>query len=257
MVSQALQKVTSLRELLEGGTPLIAMSFGDQDVEAEVRRAHARGLDVAELRIDTYLYSDGDYVVDQVHRFASLPTIATIRTEREGGHWTGSDSDRRDLFKRSIPEVDGIDIELSSGSILPEVVAAAKANDKVVIISNHNFEETPSADELSDMAHRAKELGADYVKLTAKASSREDLQRLAEFTVRHSDMGLIVIGMGGHGSASRVFFPLLGSRLTYSRSSLQTVSGQLSFDETFELLREFSPEFNEKKVIELQILDGA
>jgi 3-dehydroquinate dehydratase-1 len=250
-------QVKRLSHLLSSGIPLIAMSFGDKEIEEEVRQAHSRGLDVAELRIDTYGYTDIQYVVDRVRSFASLPTIATIRVERERGHWTGTDAERLSLFKAVIPEVHGIDVELSSAAILGEVVASAKAAGRVVIVSNHNFEETPSTTELVDLARQAENVGADYLKLSAMASSQEDIQRLAKFTIDHADQGVIVIGMGGHGSASRAFFPLLGSRLTYARSNLQTVSGQLPFDETFELLRQFSPEFNDKKINELGILDGA
>jgi 3-dehydroquinate dehydratase I len=257
MVSRAMHRVESLRSLLDGSVPVVAMSFGDREIETEVQRAHERGLDIAELRVDTYNYPDAEYAVEQVRKFSSLPSIATIRTEQEGGYWTGSDDERLHLFERLIPEVDGIDIELSSAAILPRVIAMAKEHKKVVIISNHNFMETPSADELGRVAYQAKELGADFVKLSAMASSSEDLRRLAEFTIKESALGLIVIAMGGHGTASRVFFPLLGSRLTYARSSLQTASGQLPFEETFSLLRQFSPDFDGKKIIELEILDGA
>jgi len=250
-------QVKRLDGLLSSGVPLVAMSFGDTGIEEEVRQAHTRGLDVAELRIDTFRYTNVEYVIDHVRAFASLPTIATIRAEREGGHWTGTDGERLSLFKAVIPEVHGVDIELSSGAILGEVVASAKAAKRVVIVSNHNFAETPSTTELVDMAQRAKDAGADYVKLSAMASSQEAIQRLAKFTIDYADLGLIVIGMGGHGSATRVFLPLLGSRLTYARSNLHTVSGQLSFDETFELLRQFSPEFNDKKINDLEILDEA
>ena len=235
-------QVKRLDGLLSSGVPLVAMSFGDTGIEEEVRQAHTRGLDVAELRIDTFRYTNVEYVIDHVRAFASLPTIATIRLS---------------LFKAVIPEVHGVDIELSSGAILGEVVASAKAAKRVVIVSNHNFAETPSTTELVDMAQRAKDAGADYVKLSAMASSQEAIQRLAKFTIDYADLGLIVIGMGGHGSATRVFLPLLGSRLTYARSNLHTVSGQLSFDETFELLRQFSPEFNDKKINDLEILDEA
>ena len=255
-MSQTVPQVTRLGALLSSGVPLIAMSFGDRGSEDEVRKARSRGLDVAELRVDTYAAMDAQHVVDQVRKFSSFPTIATIRIEREGGHWTGTEAERSSLFHAVIPEVQGIDIELSS-TILGDVVAAAKAAAKVVIVSNHNFEETPSAGELAEMARRAKSLGADYVKLAARASSPDDLQRLAKFTIENAELGLIVLGMGSHGTASRVLLPLLGSKLTYAGSNLQTVSGQLAFEETFALLRQFSPEFDEKKIVELGLVDEA
>ena len=210
-----------------------------------------------ELRIDRYTSTDREHVLAQVRRFATVATIATIRTADEGGEWAGSDEERLSLFEAVIPHVDGIDIELASIDILAAVVQAAKSHDKVVIISNHNFEATPPMERLVEMAQRAKELGADFVKLSAMANSHEDLRTLAAFTIQNVELGLIVIAMGGHGVASRIFFPALGSRLTYAYSQAWPVSGQLTYEETFEELRLFYPDFNEKKIIELGILEDA
>ena len=52
----------------------------------------------------------------------------------------------------------------------------------------------------------------------------------AEAAVRPAD---IVIAMGPHGTNSRVFFPALGSRLTYAHVGHHVVSGQLAFQQTF------------------------
>jgi 3-dehydroquinate dehydratase-1 len=121
-------------------------------------------------------------------------------------------------------------------------------------VSNHNFEATPPIESFVDMAHEAKAAGADYVKLSAMAGSLSDVRTLAEFTVQHADFGLIVIAMGPHGTSSRIFFPALGSRLTYAYASAYPVSGQLTFKETFDELRRFYPEFDERKAGELEVL---
>lgn len=249
--------VPKLRDVLQSSVPAIAVSFADQLSDEDLLSAQADGLDVFELRIDRYTSTDREHVLTQVQRFANVATIATIRTSDEGGEWTGSDEARLALFEAVIPLVDGIDIELASTGILQQVVQTAKALGKIVIISNHNFEVTPSLDRLVEMAQAAKGLGADFVKLSAMANSHEDLRSLAAFTIEHADLGLIVIAMGGHGTASRVFFPALGSRLTYAYSQAWPVSGQLTYKETFEQLRLFYPEFNEKKIIELKLLEGA
>ncbi len=255
-MSQTISQVNALEVLLrQSDCPSIAVSFSDVVSDADLVDAKDDGLDVAELRIDRFGSHGVDHVVGHVRRFAAFPTIATIRTEAEGGEWTGLDADRLELFRAVMAEVDGIDIELSSSSILPEVVDAAKALDKVVIISNHNFDHTPSELELLAMATEAKALGADLVKLSAMAKSFADLTTLAEFTIHHAHLGLIVIAMGAHGSLSRVQFPAFGSRLTYAWSSGKPVSGQLKFDETFDALRRFYPAFNEKKIVELQIIE--
>lgn len=244
-----------LLELMADAVPAIAVSFADGSTAADIEHAIHDGLDVAELRIDRYQSFEPAHVVAEVKRFAALPTIGTIRTRAEGGEWDGSDADRLDLFRRVLPEVDGVDVELSSAAIRTQVVEEAHRQGKVAIVSNHNFDHTPSTPELESMTADAKALGADFVKLSAMAHSQEDVQRLADFTLGNAHQGLIVIAMGGHGSVSRVFFPALGSRLTYAYASKWPVSGQLNFKDTFEMLRRFYPEFNERKIAELEILE--
>lgn len=246
-----------LGELLTSPIPAIAVSFADQTSEDDFAAARTEGLDVFELRIDRYASTEVGDVIAEVRRFANVPTIATIRITDEGGEWNGTSEDRLELFRAVIPYVDAVDIELASSDILPHVVAAARADKKLVIVSNHNFDDTPSADELLAMATEARELGADFVKLSAMANSVKDVRTLAQFTLQNEAMNLIVIAMGAHGTASRVFFPALGSRLTYAYSSSWPVSGQLTYQQTFNELRQFYPEFNERKTIDLELLEGA
>jgi 3-dehydroquinate dehydratase-1 len=249
--------VPRLSDLLHSPTPAIAVSFADQLRDDELSQARAEGLDVFELRIDRYAIKTVEHVLQQVKRFVDVPTIATIRTRSEGGEWDGPDDDRLALFEAIIPFVDGIDIELASTDIASRVVETAKTHGKVVIVSNHNFETTPSAHELLDMARQAKALGADFVKLSAMANSSVDVRTLASFTIDNAKLGLIVIAMGALGTSSRVFFPALGSRLTYAYGNAHPVSGQLTFQQTLEELMRFYPDFNEKKIIELKLLDGS
>lgn len=249
--------IPKLRDLLTGIAPAIAVSFADPTSDEDLLIARREGLDVAELRIDRYSSTDVDHVVSHVRRFASFPTIATIRTADEGGDWTGSDADRVALFQAVIQEVDAIDIELSSTAILDQVVALAKAAGKVVIVSNHNFDATLPLDELHAMVLDAKAKGADFVKISAWAHTFDDVRTLAQLTLQDAELGLIVIAMGDHGTTSRVFFPALGSCLTYAWGPGWPVPGQLDFHDTFEALRRYYPEFNQKKIIELEILEDA
>jgi 3-dehydroquinate dehydratase I len=246
-----------LAELLSSTVPAIAVSFADEVTDEELSEAQEGGLDVYELRIDRYASFSADHVLAQVRRFADRPTIATIRTDDEGGQWIGSEAERLALFKAVIPEVGGIEVELRS-SIAADVVRAAHKAGKVAIVSNHNFDETLPIDKLEWMAYEAKnDLGADFVKLSAMTHSLGDIRTLAEFTLKNASLGLIVVGMGEHGTASRVFFPALGSCLTYAYAQAWPVSGQLTFRETFAELRLFYPEFNQKKIIDCRILEDA
>lgn len=234
---------STLRELLDSPVPAVAASFSDQSTDDAIARAWAEGLDVFELRIDRNASLDPVRVVADTQRFGGLATIATIRTQADGGEWSGSDTERMELFAAVLPHVDGIDIEVTSDALHHLVIDEAKAGGVVVIVSHHDFASTPPAGTLADIAHRARDLGADFVKISVMANSVADLATMAAFTLDHSDLGLITISMGAEGTASRVFLPLLGSRLTYASTSQWHVSGQLGYIDTIAELRRFSPEF--------------
>ena len=152
-----------------------------------------------------------------------------------------SEQERLSLFKKIIPEVNAVDIELSAETILPEVVQAAHAAGKIVILSYHNFDRTPALKELNGIMDKAKSLGADIVKVATLATQQEDIQALAGFTIAHAKKNIVTIAMGSEGTLSRVFFPALGSLLTYAHIGQPTAPGQLGYVELFELLRKFYP----------------
>lgn len=238
-----------LRERLSGGVPSVAVAFADTVTDATLAAFADRGLDVAEVRIDRFSSTAAHHVVDQVRRMAAalvpVPTVATIRSQVEGGAWQGSDDERLGLFEQILPLVDAVDVEGSSLTIRQPVVAAARAQDKVVIVSYHDFDRTPPVDRLEQTAATARHVGADHVKVATLARSSADLRRLAAFTMGQAAAGVIAFAMGELGPASRVLLPLLGSVLTYASAAdgEAMAPGQMSFEETAALLRRFSPEY--------------
>lgn len=232
----------TLAELLGGEAPLIAVSVTDSVDSAAVDAAAESGAQVAELRIDRYRNVTPDAVVKHARQVAtSLPALATIRSQPEGGEWTKTDEQRLELFNAVLPEVGGADIELSSATIRYDVVEAAHRLNKIVIASYHNFTDTPPHANLESLVSDAHQLGADYVKIATMAHSLDDVRRLAEFTLKRRKTGVIVIAMGPVGISSRIFFPALGSRLTYAALKSGGAPGQLDFATTAELMRTFYP----------------
>jgi 3-dehydroquinate dehydratase I len=230
--------MSTLRALLDSGVPLVVASFYDDEVLAE--KAPSLGVDVAELRIDQFSRTDVEHVVRQARLFGGMPTLATVRAAHEGGAWQGTDEERLELYRAVLPFVDAVDVELSSRAIRDDVIAAAREHDAVVIGSFHDFTRTPDLGDLEAVVAEGKAVGVDLVKVSTMATSREDLRRLASLLV--NDSGLIVIAMGAVGTVSRVFFPALGSRLTFSFIGDKPTSGQLAFDEMSALMRKFYPE---------------
>jgi 3-dehydroquinate dehydratase-1 len=234
---------STLAERLSGGAPLVAVSFGDEDAAGHAARARALGVDLAELRIDWHGSVEPGAVLAAIAPFraAGLPTLATIRSKAEGGFWPGGEAARLALFEAVVPEVDAVDIELSSAEIRPAVLAAARAAGRPVIVSYHDFDQTPDEASLRATVEAARDAGADVVKISTMAHGPADLKVLAGLLLRYDSM--IVIAMGPEGAGSRVFFPLLGSRVTYSSIGGRPAPGQLPFAETVRLLESFSPQY--------------
>ncbi len=227
------------------GRPRIVLSLNDATPPDLIQEARQLGLDLVELRIDQYASFDSKHVLREVGRFKDCSTIATIRMKSEGGLWNLPEPERLELFKKIIPEVNAVDIELSAETILPDVVQAAHAAKKIAIISYHNFNGTPTLNELNGILDEAKSFGADIVKIAAKAAKQEDIQVLAGFTIANASKGIVTIAIGSEGALSRVFFPALGSLLTYAYLDRPTAPGQLGYKELFEWLKKFYPKYNQ------------
>lgn len=212
--------------------PSIAVPFGDRVSAGSIQQAVKSGMQIAELRIDLYSSYQKSHVLSESHKFKKISTIATIRSKKEGGSWKGSEQERLELFKTVLPHVNKIDIELSSGKILKEVITEAHRLKKTVIVSYHNFQKTPSQAALESIFKKAKAAGADLVKIAAMARSKKDMRVLAEFTLRHAKEGVITLSMGKEGVLSRILFPSLGSKLTFAHIGRSTAPGQMDLKAT-------------------------
>lgn len=230
-----------LGKTIFNGVPRVAIALKEGVPAQTLQDIQQYGLDVVELRIDQYASFDAAYVLAQIQPFKNFSSIATIRTEKEGGAWKGSEEKRLELFKTILPQVDAIDIELSATSIIKEVIQAARAHQKLVLVSYHNFDKTPATDKLASVLAEAKSLGADVVKIATLATSRADVQTLAGFTLANKEKNIITIAMGPEGVVSRVLFPALGSLLTYTFLDKPVAPGQLDYRQTVDLLRLLYP----------------
>lgn len=238
--------INRLRDLFDEGVPLIASSFTDQDGSETLSDAVEAGLDIVEARIDLFADQDAGAVSDALERMRAAPLIGTIRSRFEGGGWVADDDARLPLFQRIASLVDAVDIELSS-DIAPTVIDGAKSAGALAIVSYHDFDDTRPYDELQAIAKRAVAAGADVVKIATTVQTETQMRDLARLLVEPVAEDMIVIGMGERGGASRTFFPLLGSKLTFAKVNASSAPGQVDFAEMMRLLRLFSPPFERRK----------
>jgi 3-dehydroquinate dehydratase-1 len=200
----------------------------DRTSLAAIAKARKQGVELAEARVDLFARRG----LDEVRRYVTalrreMPVLVTLRSAREGGEWPVDEDDARLVAYRALLGVaDAVDVEVGA-PIRAEVVAAARAAKRVVVLSHHDFERTPPDAALERVVTRARRAGADIVKIAARVAGDADVARLAGVLTRHPDVPLVVIGMGDHGKKTRVFFPALGSRFTFAALGRGTAPGQL------------------------------
>lgn len=233
----------SLAGLTLGSIPRIAAPLTDDDVRRGGDEM-ARYADLIELRIDQFRQHEPQHLTAIARQAGGggMPLIATVRARAEGGGGTLSDAQRLAAFDAVLGLVGGVDVELRS-PICAAMVERAQSAGKLAIVSHHNFAATPSDPELGALYDAAVQAKADVVKIAAHTAGAADLDRLLGFLLAHRQHGVIVIGMGPHGVASRVFFPMFGSLLSYGSVGAASAPGQLPLKDLHAELRRYSPDF--------------
>ena len=214
-------------DVLERKSRIVGVVASRADWEV-VTQADASELDLCELRMDLLITEQ-----IQPQRYLKplpFPRILTIRDPKEGGKHGLSENQRVNLFAELLPHVDYIDIELRNFGLYADVVAAARTSAKQLIVSVHDLEKTPDAEQMEGWANETEERSPDAIfKISVKMSRWEEMVRLGNFLVNQSRIRVAAMGMGPLGKISRLLFARLGSELTYVACGEAVVSGQWDF----------------------------
>lgn len=227
-----------------GTVPRIAVPLADGDI-AQRAAASLQWADIIELRVDlfrSHAVADVTAACRTVRQLGA-PVLVTVRSPDQGGGGDLSDQRRLALYEAALPFADACDIELQS-PLREVVLALADQHGVTTIASHHDFAATPDDDALAAMLRDAAASGAHIAKIAATANSSSDRNRLLDLLREHRDQNLIVIAMGPHGAASRVFFPLCGSLITYGYFGESVAPGQLSIQELRSELSRYCPDLS-------------
>ena len=211
------------------------------------KKAAKMGADILEIRLDLLDLRDFKQAVEflnEVKNEVELPLIITNRSSIEGGKWNGKEEERISLLINLLSMknlIDAVDIELSTEKKeRDKVLNAAKKAGKKVIISSHNFFETPSFQEMEAILEKAFLEGADIAKLAVMPQAENDVLDLLKLTLQFKEAGktTCTIAMGRLGKHTRVIAPFYGSALTYA--SIETAPavapGQLPVNEVKKIM---------------------
>lgn len=174
-----------------------------------------------EIRLDQASFSP-----DQIRRLfeAGNRTIATCRP----GQY--NDAARKEILIHAVESgASYVDIELE---VPPdyrfEIIKAARKYNCQVIISFHDYLDTPSVSRLEKNLELCYTAGADIAKIACMVNDREALLRL--FQLYYQKGRKVVVGMGLFGPLSRIAAISLGSEFTFASllGGKETAPGQLT-----------------------------
>lgn len=180
-----------------------------------------------------------------------LPLLMTFRTKQEGGE---KDIDRNyyiSLIKYSISSgyIDLVDVELFSGEeLVKELIDFAHTEDVKVILSSHDFEKTPSREELRSRLVKMQELGADLPKVAVMPRTKKDVLTLLSVTEEmkstHGDTPIITMSMSKDGVISRLCGEYFGSAITFGSAGVASAPGQIAATELRQILEHLHSVFS-------------
>ncbi|MCZ7400020.1 MAG: type I 3-dehydroquinate dehydratase [Candidatus Methanoperedens sp.] len=210
----------------------IVASIGKNPLDSS-KKAKKLGADILEVRIDL-LDMDALMALSKIKKL-DLPVIITNRMKQERGAWDGSEDERIHTLLSLLHLADAVDIELCAQK-RDDVVKKAKTEGKTVIISTHDFRNTPELAVMVGIINESFEAGADIAKLAVMPQTLLDVLRLLEVTL-HSGGKVCTIAMGNIGRHSRIVAPIYGSVMTYGYVDKPTAPGQLRVDELKSILK--------------------
>lgn len=195
--------------------------------------------DVIEWRADYFeTVSNAKSIVDGLIGLSSIireiPLIFTLRHHNEGGQVKLTQDKRMEIIRESINtrHVDILDVEILNGSdFINTVRSFILEKDTKLILSYHNFNETPSEEFMLDMIREGEKLGADIVKIAVMPHNYGDVLKLLDVTYKSRsiiNIPLISMSMGDIGVVTRMIGGLFGSDMTFAVGKESSAPGQIS-----------------------------
>ena len=139
---------------------------------------------------------------------------------------------------------DLIDVELSAGEETVEaLIKTAHTFGVKVVVSNHDFEKTPSKEEIVARLQKMQDFGADLPKIAVMPQCRKDVLTLLaateEMAGTYADRPIITMSMAKDGVISRICGEVFGSALTFGTAGKASAPGQIEVERLREVLEIF------------------
>lgn len=211
--------------------PRICIALGLPDLDQlleQARREAEAGETFLEFRLD-YLENPArgaEAIAGFLREFPECTILATCRRHQNHGRFNGGTDDQFHILELAIRSgAHAVDVEIETAEVAAAKMATLRAQAQV-IISYHNYENTPRLDPVID---RLTAVPADAYKLVTTARKLSDTGRVLAAGKASGRTAMIVLAMGELGFPSRVLSPAFGGIFTYAAPILAegTAAGQV------------------------------
>ncbi|MEX3801784.1 type I 3-dehydroquinate dehydratase [Acinetobacter baumannii] len=247
LAAQAQPAATAVKTIV----PITAKTKEQALAQAQVI-ANTADADLAEFRIDLLSFaSDTKQVIALGHELKKIlgnkPMIATIRTKNEGSQPEISDADYGKTYQAYLknPFMDWLDVEMfRDQKVVSEIVQKAHQKKVLVVMSNHDFQKTPSQDEIEKRLLKQDQMGADVLKIAVMPKSKQDVFTLMNATLKVSQQTtkpLLTMSMGQLGTISRVATANMGGSYSFGMIGQASAPGQIDVTKLKQILQTVQP----------------
>ncbi|MDP7749958.1 type I 3-dehydroquinate dehydratase [Acinetobacter baumannii] len=247
LAAQAQPAATAVKTIV----PITAKTKEQALAQAQVI-ANTADADLAEFRIDLLSFaSDTKQVIALGHELKKIlgnkPMIATIRTKNEGSQLEISDADYGKTYQAYLknPFMDWLDVEMfRDQKEVSEIVQKAHQKKVLVVMSNHDFQKTPSQDEIEKRLLKQDQMGADVLKIAVMPKSKQDVFTLMNATLKVSQQTtkpLLTMSMGQLGTISRVATANMGGSYSFGMIGQASAPGQIDVTKLKQILQTVQP----------------
>jgi 3-dehydroquinate dehydratase-1 len=196
-----------------------------------IQKAEAEHADLIEIRLDSL--KNHDRIAD-IPPCSRTPLIATNKSTGCHGNFSGSETERQKILVDAARNgFTYVDVDLGTPQ-QTELIRNLREAGAKVIVSFHDFEQTPPISKLGEVLDEEVALGADVCKIITTARTVEDNLVTLDFVSEASKKAKIVcFAMGELGKHSRLVSPVFGAFFTFASldEKRKTAKGQLTINE--------------------------
>ena len=192
-----------------------------------IRQAETKNADFIEVRLD---YLKIHNRIAEIPPYSNTPLIATYKSNKYGNFSGNGAKYKKILIEAAKTGFEYVDVDLFTPKKIELINILQKSGSKV-IVSFHDFTQTPPKEQLSKILEEEIAIGADVCKIITTARSIRDNLTILDFVLDASKQTkLICFAMADLGKVSRVFSPVWGAFFTFASldSNKKTAEGQLT-----------------------------